>query len=360
MPELLIPALVAALVCLVLTPLVIKLACSLGIVDRPGGRRIHGSATPRLGGLAVMASFFAVFWLEYAQIDPHFKPKQLAGFMVTCAILLLVGVLDDKFSLPASIQLASHVVVALTLVVVGMGIEQITNPVGGKIDLNLWQYGIPVGGVDHFLTLPADLLTVLWVVLVINSLNWLDGLDGLATGVGMISAIAIALLSLSAVVSQPHVALLAMIFAGALAGFLVFNFQPAKIFLGTVGSTFIGFMIATLAIISGGKIATALLVLGVPVLDAIVVIFRRFRRGGRAWTPGTDHLHHLFLAKGFGVRRTVVTIYLLTATFGALALLAGTTGRKALAFILLLGVMGIVLVWLARTPDVPKHKAGKP
>ncbi len=360
MSAVLLPALFAALVCIVLTPLVIALARRSGVVDQPGGRRIHSLVTPRLGGVAVMASFFAIFWLEYAKIDPHFKPKQLIGFTIACAILLIIGVLDDKFSLPASVQLVSHIIVALTLVVVGMGIEQVTNPLGGKIDLNLWQYGIPIGGVEHFLTLPADVITVLWVVLVINSLNWLDGLDGLATGVGMISAIAIALLSLSTVVDQPHVALIAMIFAGSLGGFLLFNFQPAKIFLGTVGSTFIGFMIATLAIISGGKIATALLVLGVPVLDAIIVIFRRFRRGGRAWVPGTDHLHHLFLAKGFGVRRTVVTIYLLTAIFGGLALLAGTTSQKALAFLLLLVVMAAVLIWLARTPDVTRPTRNKP
>lgn len=351
------PFLIAFGLTALLTPLAIVLGKRLGIVDIPGGRRIHQRVTPRTGGIAIMLSFFLVFWTQLSYLEPNFKPKQLLGFAVASLFLLVIGIVDDKFDLPAWVQLASHVVSATILVLVGMGIEEISNPFGGKWDLHVWDIAVPIGGVPHHLALPADLLTIVWVVLVINSLKWLNGLDGLAEGVSIIGLITIALLSVSATVDQPHVAVFAMTLAGAISGFLLYNFHPAKIFLGTPGSTFIGFTIATLAIISGGKIATALLVLGVPILDALTLIVRRFLRRSKAWAPGTDHLHHLLMAKGFGIRRTVVTVYALSAVFGGLALLGGTTGKKALAFVILIVFMGAALAWLSTPRKVDSEQS---
>lgn len=354
MSALLLPAALALLLSLVFTPVIARIGRSLRIVDRPGGRRVHRRVTPRLGGIAVMAAFFTAFLIYLPEIAPHFKPKQLEGFGLAALLLLAVGVIDDKRNVPAAWQLLSHVVAGLILVMVGMGIENVSSPFGGKLPLDQLKIAVPIGGVDHFLTLPADLLTVAWVVLVINAINWLDGLDGLAAGVGAISAVTLALLSLSAVVGQPHVALLALMLAGALLGFLAFNFHPAKIFLGTAGSTFIGFTIATLAVISGGKVATAVLVLGFPILDALIVILRRGAAGAAPWRADAQHLHHQLLARGFSVRRTVLTIYALTAAFGGLALAAGTTSLKFLAFGGLVVLMLGVLAWLAAKP--PKLK----
>lgn len=359
MDSLLLAGLLSAGVAVLLTPVVITAARRFGIVDRPGGRRIHALITPRLGGVAVLASFFIVFLLFLPELSPHFKPKQLLGFSLAALLLLIVGIADDVRGIRPSLQLASHAAAGTILVLVGMGIEEVSNPFGGKLALDQLNVAVPIGGVDHFLTLPADLLTIAWVVLVINAVNWLDGLDGLATGVGGISAIALALLSVSAVVGQDHVALLALILAGALAGFLVFNFQPAKIFLGTVGSTFVGFTIATLAIISGGKVATALLVLGFPILDALTIILRRFRTHGKFWQADTTHLHHRLLARGFSVRQSVLIVYALTASFGALALLGGTTKSKALAFGGLVLVMLAVLAWLARPTKEERQRQKK-
>lgn len=341
--------LLAATVTVLATPIVIVLAKRLGIVDQPGGRRIHRKVTPRLGGLAVLAGFFVTLWVYLPSVSPNFRPGQLTAFGLAALFLLVVGFVDDKWGVPPVLQLGSHVVVALVLVAVGMGIEQVSNPFGGTIDLHQWQIAVPGFEDGRYLQLPADLLTVAWVVLVINAFNWLDGLDGLSTGVGLISAATIAVLSLSAAVDQPHVALLALILAGSLAGFLPYNFNPAKIFLGTVGSTFIGFTLATLAIISGGKVATALLVLGFPIIDALSIVVRRTASGVPPWRADTRHLHHLLLQRGYSVRKTVLSLYGVSALFGGLALLAGTTGNKALAFILLAVLMTTILVWLGRT-----------
>lgn len=357
METLLVPTLLAAVLAVVLTPLVGALARGLGIVDRPGGRRVGFAAvTPRLGGLAVFGAFFAVLWLYLPSITPHFRPGQLTAFALAAAALVAVGVIDDKWGVPPALQLLVHIAVAVVLVAVGMGIEEVTNPFGGRIDLHQWQLQVPFSEAGRFIQLPADLITVAWVVLVINAINWLDGLDGLAAGVGGISAVTLALLSLSAAVGQPHVALLAMVLAGSLAGFLIFNFHPAKIFLGTAGSTFLGFTIATLAIISGGKVATAVLVLGFPILDALTVIIRRSATGGVPWRADTKHFHHQLLARGWSVRRAVLFIYILSALFGALALLAGTTSLKLLAFVLLLVLLASILLWLTKTKPARASK----
>lgn len=347
--ELLVPAAVSLGAAALLTPLVARLARRWGIVDHPGGRRIHQKITPRLGGVAVIAAFFLGLLVAWPNVAPNFRPGQLAGFTVAAGILLLVGVIDDKRGVSPIWQLASHVAAALILVAVGMGITEISSPFGGKIPLEQWEILIPGLG-DKGFQIPADLLTVAWVVLVINAINWLDGVDGLASGVGAISAVTIALLSLSAVVGQPHVAILALLLVGSLCGFLIYNFNPAKIFLGTAGSTFIGFTLATLAIISGGKIATAVLVLGFPILDSLTVIIRRSAAGGLPWQADATHLHHRLLNRGFSTRQTVLTLYALSAGFGALALLAGTTQYKALAFLGVILLMGVVLWRFAPAP----------
>jgi UDP-GlcNAc:undecaprenyl-phosphate/decaprenyl-phosphate GlcNAc-1-phosphate transferase len=330
-----------------LTPWIGRFAISHGIVDRPGGRRIHRTVTPRLGGAAVLAAFFAGFVFFLPQLSPNFLSGQLLIFTLTAAFLLLVGYLDDKRGLPPWVQLLSHVVAGISLAAAGMGIEEVTNPFGGKISLDQLQLVVPFTG-GSMLNLPADLITVLWVVLVINAVNWLDGLDGLAAGVGGIAATTIALLSLSAVVDQPHVALLALLLAGSIAGFLIYNFHPAKIFLGTVGSTFVGYVLATLAVISGGKIATAFLVLGFPILDATTIILRRLAVGAPPWKPDTRHLHHLLLRRGFSIRKTVLFLYGISAVFGLTALVAGTTGQKVLMAAILAAMLGLLLAWLAR------------
>lgn len=340
------PTLLAVVIATLATPLVAIAAKRFGVVDHPGGRRIHRRITPRLGGLAVMAGFFLALWAVLPQIAPNFRPGQLAAFGLAALFLMVIGIIDDARGVPPALQLLSHVVVALVLVAVGMGIEEVSNPFGGTIDLSVWSIAVPGFETERFLQLPADLITVAWVVLVINAINWLDGLDGLASGVGLISAATLALLSLSAGVDQPHVALLAMLLAGALAGFLPYNFNPARIFLGTVGSTFVGFTLATLAIISGGKVATALLVLGFPIIDALTLIARRVAVGAPPWQADTRHLHHLLLARGLSVRRTVLALYGVTAAFGAIALVAGTTGNKVLALGLLVVLVGGILVWL--------------
>lgn len=340
---------------ILLTPLVGRFARRVGIVDRPGGRRIHRSVTPRLGGAAVLGAFFVGFFVFFPELAPNFRPGQLLVFSLTALFLLAAGFVDDWRGLPPVVQLGTHVLAGLSLAAAGMAIEEVTNPFGGKIPLDQFQFVPPFDVGGRTLNLPADLITVVWVVLVINAINWLDGLDGLAAGVGGIAALTVALLSLSAVVGQPHVALLALLLAGSLAGFLLYNFHPARIFLGTIGSTFTGYVLATLAVISGGKVATAFLVLGFPILDALTIVIRRMAVGAAPWQADTRHLHHLLLQRGFSVRRAVLFLYGISAVFGVTALLAGTTGRKVLMAALLVLLLGGLLLWLSRTALVPRE-----
>ena len=213
----------------------------------------------------------------------------------------------------------------------GIKIHWFANPLGGlNIELGNWTY----------------LFVPLWIVLIINVVNWLDGIDGLAVGVSSIASLVLGFLSLTPFVSQTSTALMAFLLAGASLGFLIFNFNPAKIFLGDSGSMFLGFMLAIFAIISGGKLATAGLVLGLPILDAFWVIIRRLYHHQAPWRADRLHLHHRFLDAGFSQRQTVFIMYAISATFGVIALATRTSGkvRASLALLLLMIAIGLFLV----------------
>ncbi|MDD4995567.1 MAG: MraY family glycosyltransferase [Patescibacteria group bacterium] len=330
---------------LILTPLVKWLALKLNIIDRPGTeeRKIHKNPTPLMGGLAILAAVVAVVavcWFGFDVVfDSPIKAKHLAGVLAGAIFLMIGGILDDKFNLRPKYQLVWPILAAGSLVAAGVGIDQITNPFGGVIKLNQWEW--------WFLTLPSDLLTFVWILLMIYTTKVLDGLDGLAAGITGIGALMIAFLALFTVYYQPDVALLAMIVAGALAGFLIFNFYPAKIFLGESGSTLCGFLLGTLAIISGGKIATALLVMGIPVLDVIWVVIRRIFIEKRSPFRGDrKHLHFRLLDIGLNQRQAVLILYLLATIFGLTTLFLQSK-YKMVALVVLAGVMvimGLILV----------------
>ena len=188
----------------------------------------------------------------------------------------------------------------------------------------------------------------------INVMNWFDGLDGLTGGLSTIAAVAMVFLALEPMVNQPATALLAAIVAGATLGFLPHNWNPARIFLGDTGSMFLGFMVGVFAIISGAKLATAALILGIPILDALWVIFRRLLAGQSPMKADKRHLHHRFLAAGFSPRATVLILYTIAALFGMIALTTGTHGKvSALLWLLLLaGGMGVGLVILEKRRKV--------
>lgn len=324
-----------------LTPVAIFFSGKFRFFGRKsGGRHIHSGRIPRLGGVVI----FLVFWLLVLLSDKIILDKNLIGVFIASAFLLTIGIIDDIKEISWGWQFLSQVGAALAVIAAGVGIPHLTNPFGGLVDLNQINISIlTLGGINYNLTFPADLFTFIWIILIINTVNWLDGLDGLASGVSVIGSFALFFLSLTPVVNQPQIAVLSIILAGAIAGFLFYNFNPAKIFLGTSGSMFLGFMLAVLSIISGGKVATALLILGFPILDALWVIIQRWRADVSVFHPDKRHFHHKLLEIGLSQRKIVLLIYFITAVFGVVGVVGQSKGKLIALAILLVLMVGLVL-----------------
>lgn len=299
-------------------PILIRWAHKTKVLDVPGGRHTHAQPTPRLGGVAIYVAVMLT-----AMFTIGFSP-QLVGLYLGTTMVFAVGLLDDIYGLSPGLKFMAQLVAAATLVFFGVTITNITNPLGGTI---LIPPAIDV------------VLTLIWTVFIVNTINFLDGIDGLAGGVSAIAAFVIAVLSLFAIVNQPATAHIAAIVLGASLGFLIYNWNPAKIFMGDSGSHTLGFMLAGLAVLSGSKLATAALVLGFPILDLVSVAIRRMREGRAPWTADRTHLHHLLLDSGFSQRIAVSLLLAISATLGLAALLSGTQA-KIISFIL-----AIVMMW---------------
>ena len=303
------------------TPVVAKWAKSLKLFDMPSSRRLHISPTPRIGGVVLFLSIILVLLVAFG-FDPKFY-----GIVLGLVIIFGTGFLDDIYQLPPSTKFLGQLLATSVVILFGVTITSVTNPFGGEFLLVPWLDVV---------------LTGTWILLVINALNWLDGMDGLASGVTTIGSLVIAVLSLFAYINQPDTAMLALIVGGASLGFLVHNWHPAKIFMGDSGSHVLGFMLAIMSIISGGKLATALLVLGLPIIDLVWSTIRRLLKGQTPWSADMGHLHHLFLDSGLGQRQTVLIYYALTAGLGVVALIAGTVSKMIALFIMIILVALII------------------
>ena len=327
----------AALVALALTPLVRRLVLRYEVIDVPDARRVNTSPVPRGGGLAVASAFLLVVGMFLA-LNPTLDlvptpiglrtTTDLAALLIGGALAAALGAIDDLFDLRARWQLAGQVAVALFAVALGISVDFLNNPFGsGVIFLN---GPFAVG------------FTVFWIVGMINSINWIDGLDGLSSGIAMIAAVTLGLISLTTQVGQPMIAVLCFALAGALLGFLRFNFHPASIFMGTSGVQFVGYSLAVLAILGTAKVAIALLVLGVPIIDTFWIIVRRVAAGGSPFTPDRGHIHHRLLDLGLSHRQTVLVIYGICLALALLALLLSGT-NQLYAFIGVFLAFGLVL-----------------
>lgn len=317
------------------TKYVRRLAEHLGIRDLPDHpRKIHTQPLPKLGGVAIYLSFIvSLTVLAFLGGTAEISAARIAGFVIGGAILIIGGILDDKYDLPAYRQIWFPVAASLLVVLSGTHISFITNPLGGAIVLDQYKiFGYPVFG---------SLFVFAWILGLTYTTKFLDGMDGLVSGISGIAGLVIFALSLGPQVNQTTTAFLALIFAAACFGFLPANFYPAKIFLGEGGSIFTGFMIAVLSVISGGKIATALLVLGIPVLDVAWVIVRRLWFGASPFVGDKKHLHFRLLDIGLSQRQAVVFLYVLAAIFGGVAVFLQSLG-KLVALLILAAVMTIV------------------
>jgi UDP-GlcNAc:undecaprenyl-phosphate GlcNAc-1-phosphate transferase len=325
----------AAVIAMLLTPVVRRTVRRYDIVDRPNARRVNTRPVARAGGVAIAVAFLAVavpFTIlnataRWVPVPLNISVGDLLALFAGGAVAALIGLLDDLFDLRARWQLLGQVLLALAATALGVTITLINNPFGGgPIRLEPFAVGF----------------TVFWIVGMINSINWIDGLDGLSTGIALIASVTLGVLSLTTKVSQPLISVLCFALAGALLGFLRWNFHPAKIFSGTTGVQFVGYTLAVLSILGSAKVAVALLVLGVPIIDTFWIIVGRLSQRRSPFTPDRSHIHHRLLDLGLSHRGTVLFIYAMCAALGIVALLVQEV-TQAYAFISLFIIAGLIL-----------------
>lgn len=348
------PALISFLIAFISTPFVIQLAKYFNLVDDPK-KRIHPAHThqgiiPRAGGLAI---FFGIFITSLI-----FFPfsKQLIGILSGATILVIVGLLDDKYDLNPYFRFITNFLAAVLVVLSGIGIPYITNPFGGIIYLDTWQIKFNLLGL-HSLVVWQDLFALFWIVWCLNMVNWSKGVDGQMPGFVAIAAIVIGILSFrfikSGDLTQWIPSTLAFITAGAFLGFLPFNFYPQKIMPGYSGGSLAGYMLAVLAILSSAKVGTAILVLGVPLIDAVYAIIRRLTRGQSPFWGDREHFHHRLLDLGWGRRKIAFFYWLVSAILGVIALTV-TAKVKLFIFIFLGVIIGGLILWFKTLRSWPK------
>lgn len=339
--------LVGAIVTFITTPLVRAYAMRRGLVDRPGGRKVHTSPIPRLGGVAI---FLGVMAGLAAQVigERYFGwggmltsdgtvPARVIGAVAALGVIFLVGLIDDLFTLTPGVKFGGQTVAALIAVASGLRIDYIGNPFGGGL-MALGLLSIPI--------------TLVYILGFTNVINLIDGLDGLAAGVSAIAATG--LLILAAQGNRLDAAALAAAVIGACVAFLRYNFNPASIFMGDSGALFLGFALAVISLLGVMKstaaiaLAVPLLIIGVPIFDTASAIIRRVRHQRPIQEADKGHIHHRLLGRGFDQRQTVLVIYVWCVVLGvgAYAVRWAAGPVKIVAFALLFAVTGFMTYWL--------------
>lgn len=338
--------LLAFITAYVITPYTIRFAKKIGAIDQPGNKRkIHTTAMPRLGGLAVIAGFMisVIYLVIVMTIEKNINLSdiqnlhtKIIGFLAGSFILITFCFFDDYKGIPAYIKLLGQTIAAIVIVLSGIQIDKIE-----IIHLNIYIYNPEI----------LKIITVIWIVGITNALNLTDGLDGLLSGIGIISCIALLIvfvLNDSPIISVLFITAL----AGALTGFLPFNFTPAKTFMGDVGSNFLGFMLSIISIIGTAKTYTALVIIApliifaLPLIDTIYAIIRRFIKTKSIkgiFKADREHLHHKLMKRGYTQKQAVLILYLATATLGMFAIILLESGIwKAVSFALIVIAIGAI------------------
>ena len=324
----------AMVVAFVSTPLVKTLAQKVGAVDVPkDARRMHDHPIPRMGGLAIffgfMVSTLLFVWPSTAQLE------QLRGMLLGAVIIVVLGIFDDIYSLRAWFKFLVQIAAALVAVFSGNVVTTISNP--NIFSPNpWWELGV--------LSIP---FTVLWIVAITNAVNLIDGLDGLACGVSTISSMTLLVIAL--VVPEPTVAMLMAALAGGCIGFLPYNINPAKIFMGDTGSTFLGFVLAVVSVQGLFKLYAIIsfvvpfLMLGLPIFDTAFAFIRRIAHGQNPMSPDRSHVHHRLIDMGLDQKQAVAVLYVISAILGLSAVVLTTSGElKAMLLLLALCAAGAV------------------
>jgi UDP-GlcNAc:undecaprenyl-phosphate/decaprenyl-phosphate GlcNAc-1-phosphate transferase len=336
------------------TPLVIKLANKIGIIDDPQKhlhpKVIHTYPTPRGGGLAVFLGIL-ITSLLFLPVDKH-----LLAILMGCFLITLLGLLDDKYNINPYVRIIGQCAIAGIPILAGIGTSYLTNPLGGIIDLSHPQITFFLLGEMRSIWILSDLFTIFWIVLFMNILNMgAKGVDGQLPGVVVVASLCIAVLSLqySADITQWPIIILALITAGAYLGFLPWNFYPQKIMPSHSGSTLAGYLLAVLSILSTAKVGSLIVVLGIPLVDTGYVIVRRILTGKSPVWGDRGHLHHKLFDAGFSKRSIALLYWAGTALLGTLALTLNAKS-KIYTIIGIALVIGSLYLWLTYRPK--NHK----
>ena len=338
---------IAAVVSCASTPLVKMLSVKVGAVDVPkDGRRMHDHPIPRMGGLAIFFGFVVSMLL----LVPLNTEKQ--GMLLGAVVIVVLGVLDDKYALPAKPKFLVQIVAALVAVIAGNRIEVLSNP-NIFSSSPVWHLG--------WLAYPV---TVIWIVAITNAVNLIDGLDGLACGVSTISAATMMVIALLvSELDELDVAVMMAALVGACIGFLPYNYNPAKIFMGDTGATFLGFIMATVSVEGMFKqyaiisFVVPFLMLGLPIFDVCFAVVRRVSHGQSPMQPDRGHVHHRLIDMGFSQKQAVGVLYVISAILGLSAVvLTATNAVKAMVFLAAMGAAAAIAwrVFLAGPPAQDK------
>ena len=321
--------LVAGVLSFLATPMVKHLAEKVGAMDVPrDSRRMHDHPIPRMGGLAIFIGFLLSSLIFSRGLD-----QGQQSILLGSIVIVILGVFDDKRPLRAKVKLVVQVLAASIVVFYGdLRIDRITNPFGSSL-YSYWDFGV--------FSYP---LTILWIVAITNAVNFIDGLDGLACGVSCIPSLNLLVIAL--LVSDAKVAIIMAALTGACLGFVPYNFNPAKIFMGDTGSTFLGFILATVSIQGLFKAYTAIsfavpfLLLGLPIFDICFSVIRRIATGHSPMEADRGHFHHRLIDMGFSQKQSVAIAYVLTGILGLAAVLLTVSG--AMKALILLGAVVVV------------------
>ena len=319
-------------------PMIIKFAFKFNVIDNPttAERKVHNKLTPLMGGTAIfMAVWVMVMAFDYLQLANFSKipDSYLWGVFIGSALIMIGGFLDDKYNLKPWQQIIWPIVAAVCVLISGVRITYITNPIG---DVS--------SAIIFFTPIIGIVISFIWLMGMMYTAKFLDGLDGLLAGVSAIASLSIFFVSMKWDVDMSATGMWALILFGALMGFLLFNWTPAKIFLGEGGSVFLGFMLGVLSIISGSKIITTLLVIGIPALDVLWVIIQRLIHKESPFSHADrKHLHYKLIDYGFSKRGAVLFLYLVSLAFALVALVGNGGFSKLVGLILLIAVMIILL-----------------
>ncbi|GAB4155531.1 MAG: MraY family glycosyltransferase [Candidatus Promineifilaceae bacterium] len=321
-------------VALLVTPAARWLSLRWGVVAVPGGRRKHGQVMPKFGGLPLALAFVTAAGVAWRLMPPTGQDAvRLQGVLLGGLVMFGGGLLDDRLDFSPRVNFFIQFLGAAVAMAHIVFIEVFTNPLNGQ---EMWIRPRVI----------ALAVTLFWVLGMVNTVNFLDGLDGLAAGVGTIAALLFAWHSYN--LGQTTVALFPLALAGALLGFLPFNFAPARIFLGSAGAYFLGYQLATLSILAPAKIATALLVMAVPILDVGWQVFNRLRQGRSPFQGDRGHLHYRLADAGISTRRIVLSYYAVSFILGLVAIWG--TGKTKLIMLTLLTLAGLgFFFWLSRS-----------